>query len=79
MISQLVCVFPGYRIDSIGVDRGAQHSTVNYEPGDEGTELCGSEEVHLEHGDGMRPNRLIPELINAQLGDYWETVSFKGI
>ena len=51
------------------MDQGAQRATVDHEPGDEGTKLCRRKEVHLKHGDGMRPNRLILEFVDSQLGD----------
>jgi hypothetical protein len=73
VISPLLIVLACHGVDSIGVNEGTERATVDYEPGDEGPELCGREDVDLKHGDRVRPDGLVPELVDAQFGD-WEVV-----
>ena len=40
-------------------------SPINHQPGEEGAGLVWVEDVHLEHRDGMRANRLIPKPIDT--------------
>jgi hypothetical protein len=47
------------------------------EPGNESSELRGREEVYFEHGNGMRPNGLFPETVDAKFGDCRELVVIK--
>jgi hypothetical protein len=68
-------VLARHGVDGIGVNEGTERATVDDEPGDEGSELCGREDVDLEHGDRVRPDRLIPEFVDAQLGD-WGVVRY---
>jgi len=42
---------------------------MNRQPGDEGAKLRGGKQIHLEHGDGVRPHGLVPEGVDAQLGE----------
>ena len=69
MVPLLVRIFPSYGVNGVGMQQGTERATVDDEPGNEGTELCWREDVHLEHGHWVRPNGLIPELVDAQLGD----------
>lgn len=52
------------------MDQDTERAAVDDEPGDEGAELCRREDVHLKHGDWVRADGLLPELVDAQLGDY---------
>lgn len=61
MISQLVV--------GVGMDEGAERAAVDDEPGDEGAELGGREEVYFEHAHRMRSDWLRPYLIDTQFGD----------
>jgi hypothetical protein len=70
MISLLVDLLP-FVVDRVRVDEDRQGTTVDHQPGDEGTELLGREEVHFEHCHGVGADGGGPELVDAELGD-WE-------
>lgn len=57
------------RLHRIGMKQSTQRATIDNQPGNKGTELCGCEEVHLEHGHRMRANRSVPETVDPQLGN----------
>lgn len=46
-----------------------QRAAPDRQPGNEGSELCRSEEVDLEHGHGVRADGLVPYLVDAELGE----------
>lgn len=69
MIPLLIRTLPRYGVDGIRVDQGAQRPAIDDQPGDEGAELRGREEVHFEHGHWVRSHRSVPELVDAQFGD----------
>lgn len=69
MIPLLLLVLARHGVDGVGMDQGAERATVDDEPRDEGPELCRREDVDLEHGDRVRSNGLVPELIDAQFRD----------
>jgi len=52
------------------MDKCGQRSTVDDQPGDEGTKLFWGEEVDLEHADGMGTKRPIPDSVDAEFRDY---------
>ena len=47
-----------------------QGAAMDGEKRKERTRLVRSEHIDLKHGGRVRPNRLIPELIDAQLGEF---------
>ena len=51
------------------MDQDTEWAPVDDEPGDEGAELRRSEKVHFKHGDWVRPDRLLPQSIDAQFWD----------
>lgn len=62
-------------VNGVGVHERAQRAAVDHQPGDERAELRGREEVHLEHGYGVRPDGLLPEGVDAEFGDCRGVVS----
>lgn len=46
-----------------------QRAPINHQPGNEGAELRGREEVNFEHGDGVWAERFVEEGIYAEFGD----------
>lgn len=56
-------------IPRIRVHERAQRAPVDDEPGDEGAELRGREDVDLEHSDWMRTEGFFEEWVGAEFGD----------
>lgn len=55
---------------SIGMDKRRQGSAVDDQPWDEGPKLLRSEEVDLEHANGVRAKRSVPDSVHAKLGNW---------
>jgi hypothetical protein len=53
----------------VWMDENVQRTTVDEQPGNEGTELGRSEEVDFEHGDGVWADWAIEDSINAEFWD----------
>lgn len=70
MIPRGVSRGPRYGVHRVGVDQDTERAAVDDEPGNEGAELRRREDVHLEHGDRVWADGLLPEPVDAQLGDY---------
>ena len=51
--------------NGVGMHQHAERPAVYGQPGDEGAELRGGEEVRLEHGDGVGPDGAVPEAVGA--------------
>lgn len=47
-----------------------QRTPINHQPGDEGAELRGREEVDFEHGDGVGADGFVEEGVYAEFGDW---------
>lgn len=75
MIAQFTLPFPLHAIlihlavsgSRVGVHQRRQRATPDREPGDEGAELGGREQVDFEHGDRVGADGLVPEGVDAQL------------
>ena len=70
MISLWINISP-ILIHTIWMDKSRKRTAVDNEPWNECTELGWCEEVYFEHGDGVGANRLLPEAVNAEFGDYF--------
>lgn len=57
-------------VAGVGVQQRAQRAAVDDQPRDERAELLGREQVDLEHGRHVRADRLVPDLVDAELGDW---------
>lgn len=55
------------------MDEDRAWAAVDGEKGKKGSRLVRRERVDLKHGCGMRPNRLFPKPVDAQL---WKFVSY---
>lgn len=53
----------------IRMHQGTQWPAINHQPRDKCPELCGCEQVDLEHGDRMRTNWAIEECVDAEFRD----------
>lgn len=60
--------------DRVRVDQRRQRAPPDDQPGDEGAELRGREEVYLEHGVRVGADWFFPEAVDPELGD-WMVVS----
>lgn len=69
MVSLRIARPARHGVDGVRMDQGAERAAVDDQPGHEGAELRGREEADLEHGDGVRPDGLLPERVDAELGD----------
>lgn len=58
-------------IDGIRMQQHAQRSPINNQPGDERPELRGREDVHFEHGDGVRAHGVCEEGVDSEFGDWF--------
>lgn len=58
----------------VGMHQRAKWTPIDDEPGDEGSKLCGREDVHFKHGHGMGPDGSIEELVDSEFRD-WMAVS----
>ena len=66
---------PGPLGGRVRVDQRRQWAPPDDQPGDEGAELRGREEVHLEHGVWVGADGFLPEAVDAELGDCGNGVS----
>jgi len=69
VIPVLILMVACCRINRIRMNERTQRTAIYDEPGDEGSELSGREEIYFEHGDGVRSDRFFPESVDAELGD----------
>lgn len=56
-------------IAGIRMHQRGQHAPVDDQPRHERAELLGREQVDLEHARHVRPDRPVPDLVDAQLGE----------
>jgi hypothetical protein len=57
-------------IHRIGMQQSTQRATIDNQPRNKGAELRWRVDVHLEHSDRVRPDRDLPELVDAELWDW---------
>lgn len=69
MVPQLPFVLRDVRLGRVWMHQHRQRASPDGQPGDEGAELGGREQVHLEHGDRVGANGAVPEGVDAQLGE----------
>ena len=55
---------------SIRMYENAKLATPDDQPGDKGPKLRGSEEIHFEHCFRVRADRLVPDSVYAEFGDF---------
>lgn len=60
----LIFAFHGVRMH-----QGAQRPAIDHQPRDERSELCGREQVDLEHSDGVWADGTIEECVDAEFGN----------
>ena len=66
----------------VGVHEGRERAAIDDQPRDESAKLRWREEVYFKHGKGVRPDGAIPDLVDPELGDWWESgfcVSWVGV
>ena len=61
-----------FLIVRVGVHEGRERAAIDDEPRDESAKLRWREEVYFKHGKGVRPDGAIPDLVDPELGDWWE-------
>lgn len=54
----------------VRMDQDAQRAVVDCEPGDEGSELGGSEKIDFEHGLRVRANGFVVDGVEGQFGKF---------
>lgn len=67
--SSTLCVISNV-IASVWMQQCRQGTPIDNQPRNEGTELSWREQIHFEHGNGMRAHWLVPYSVHAQLRDY---------
>jgi hypothetical protein len=69
VIPVLILMIARCRINGIRMNERTQRTAIYDEPGDESSELRGSEKIYFKHGNGVRSDRFFPESVDAELGD----------